>query len=232
MPRSTRPIRLVLTVIALLAATALAPAAAGAAPNQGTGGSDSDYCSVLRDRLQRYHDIAADTRQPARVRDFYRGRAAYVLYVARNAGCSWASPAAVVSGATAPQSAATASRLARFERLTLPRRTARAATHRRAATGTGRPPVTQPATVAAVKAHPTGNAKDDAYCAAVSRLIDEAHAEGDNAALNGDQASADAWYELADTYIDRATQNGCRFVFAITAGRGAHRTIPSATALR
>lgn len=220
--------RLVLAVLALaLAATAVTPAVSGAQPNQGGGSGDSDYCKTLRDRLQRYHDIATDTAQPKGVRDFYRARANVLLMTARKAGCTWAARVSAGAGvATAPpETAATTRQRARFDRLAAPRRGFARGAQRRAAGGTTQAPPSQPS-VAAIKAHPTGNSQQDEYCAAVGQLIDEAEREGDNAALRGDEASADAWYDLADEFIDRATQNGCRFTLALTAQRGTRQLRP------
>lgn len=224
-----RTTRIALAVLALvLAVTAVAPALSSAAQNQGGGTSTSDYCSTLLSRLKRYHDIATNPREPKAVRDFYQARAEVLLITARNAGCSWA-PAALagttisadtsgaLSAARAPGScdAGCRQKRSRFAGLS-PARGFRPVALRRAAAPGGGTSVPQPQNaVSALKAHPTGNRQQDEYCSAVAKLIADADAEGDAALIRGDQAEADAWYALADYFLDQSTQNGCRFVFAL-----------------
>ncbi len=226
--RITRIALAVLTLV--LAVTAVSPAISSAAQNQGGGTGNSDYCSTLLSRLKRYHDIATDPREPKAVRDFYKARAEVLLITARDAGCSWA-PAALagttisadttraLSAAPAPGAcdAGCRQKRTRFTRLS-PARGSRPVALRRAAAPGGGTSVPQPqSTVSALKAHPTGNTQQDEYCSGVAKLIAEAEAEGDAALLRGDRAEADAWYALADYFLDQSTQNGCRFVFALKA---------------
>lgn len=238
-PVLARLSRLALAVLAIgLAGTAIAPAASHAAPNNGGGpsSSDSEFCKTLFDRLKRFNDLANDPTQPKNVREFYKGRAVNVLDRARRAGCSWAALQIQAPTTVSGDAAATAAAAARakkrtvFDRLTTTRTQQKRSSKRRL-TGGGTPVPTSTTTVSALKATTTGNQQQDQYCAGVAKLIDEAQAEGDRALLNGDQASADAWYDLADEFIDRATQNGCRFVFALHAGANLERA-PSSVASR
>lgn len=234
-PSLSRLARTALAVVVLaFAAAAASPAISHAAPNQGGGpsSSDSDVCNTLFQRLKRYNDIATNPNEPKAVRDFYRARANSLLITARRAGCSWAPiQSAPVTTATTPAAdathRATKRQRTRFDRLSAPVLGAQRSTQRRAAGTTGGTRVPTTATVAAVKAHPTGNQQQDAYCSAVAQLIDEAEREGDNALARGDDASANAWYDLADEFIDRATQNGCRFVIALKAHRGLRPVAPA-----
>lgn len=236
----TRFTRLALALLAIgLAGTAIAPSASHAAANNGGGpsSSDSEFCKTLFDRLKRFNDLANDASQPKAVRQYYKGRAVNVLDRARRAGCGWAAiqgqAVTTVSqpGDAAATEAARKTRRATFDRLTTARGRQQRSGKRRAA-GVGTPvPTTTKTTVSELKATTTGNQQQDEYCAGVAKLVAEAEAEGDRAVLNGDQASADAWYDLADYFIDQATQNGCRFVFALTAQVNLERT-PGAVATR
>lgn len=233
-PTITRLTRLALALVALtLAVTAIAPATSGAATNQGGGTGNSEFCKTLRDRLKRYHDIATNPNEPPAVRDFYRVRADVVLTTARQIGCSWATAAVVgtsvpqagvvlaPSGAPVPGACDASCRRqrARFGQLTPPLRRPVTRTLRRAVGSGATGSTPQPQTTAtAVKAHPSGNPQQDDYCSSVAKLITEAQNEADQAVLRGDQASADAWYDLADYFIDEASQRGCRFVFLLKAG--------------
>lgn len=235
----TRVTRLALAVLVIaITATAISPAVSSAAPNNGGGpsSSDSEFCKTLFDRLKRYNDLANDASQPKNVREYYKGRAFNVLDRARRAGCSWAAiqgqALTTVSqpGDAAATEAARKTRRAAFDRLTTARgRQQRSGKRRAAGVGT-RVPTTQ-TTVSAIKATSTGNQQQDEYCAGVAKLVADAEAEGDRAVINGDQAGADAWYDLADYFIDQATQNGCRFVFARFATPNLERA-PNAVATR
>jgi hypothetical protein len=217
---------LIAAVVALAAATA-SPAVAGAQPNTGSGGSDSSYCQTLRERIQRYNDLAHDMSLPQSVRAFYATRAQITLIHAREANCGWA--AIQAGGGTAGEAtpAGPATRAAG----TAPSNTART-TRRRAAfrtlnrrlrvrasrTTTGMPSGGNvPSGVAFIKANPTGNPSQDDYCRKAADLIADAERQGDQATADNHPQDADAWYELADYMIDVATQNGCRFVFGIKA---------------
>lgn len=235
----TRFTRLALALLAIgFAGTAIAPAASHAAPNNGGGpsSSDSELCKTLHDRLKRYNDLANDASQPKNVRAYYKGRAFNVLDRARRAGCSWAAiqgqaltPVSQPGDAAATE-AARKTRRATFDRLTTARGKQQRSGKRRAA-GAGTPVPTTQTTVSEIKATTTGNQQQDEYCAGVAKLVADAEAEGDRAVINGDQAGADAWYDLADYFIDQATQNGCRFVFARFAMPNLERA-PSAVADR
>ncbi len=237
----TRFTRLALAILAIgLAGTAIAPAASHAAANNGGGpsSSDSEFCKTLFDRLKRYNDLANDASQSKKVREYYKGRAINVLDRARRAGCSWAAiqgqAVTTVSqpGDAAATEAARKTRRATFDRLTTARGKQKRSSKRRAAgAGAGTPVPTTQTTVSELKATSTGNQQQDEYCAGVAKLVEEAESEGDRAVINGDQAGADAWYDLADYFIDQATQNGCRFVFARFAMPNLERA-PSAVADR
>ena len=69
------------------------------------------------------------------------------------------------------------------------------------------------ATIASIKAHPTGDQQHDEYCRGVAALIDEAVEQGDAAWASGDTQGAAEWWALAEYYLERATRNGCRFTF-------------------
>lgn len=220
----TRLTRIGLTVLALaIAATAISPALSSAAPNTATGPSsgDSEFCTTLLDRLKRFNDLANDPREPKKVRDFYRARASNVLHRARQAGCGWAALQGQAPPTVSPPGDTVATGITgartRFDRLTTKRAQGTQSAKRRAVTGGGTRVPPSRAAVAALKATTTGNQQQDDYCAGVAKLIDDAEHQGDLAVLNGDQASADAWYDLAEEFIDRATQNGCRFVFGLVA---------------
>ncbi|MGK2936954.1 MAG: hypothetical protein ACSLFR_03990 [Solirubrobacteraceae bacterium] len=237
-PVITRFTRLALAVLAIgLAGTAIAPAASHAAANNGGGptSSDSEFCKTLFDRLKRFNDLANDASQPKNVREFYKARAVNVLDRARRAGCGWAAlqsqapTTAAVRGDAAATAAARTRKRTAFDRLTTARTQQKRSSKRRLTGGGTRVP-SSTTTVAELKATTTGNQQQDEYCAGVAKLIEDAQAEGDRAMLNNDQASADAWYDLADYFIDQSTQNGCRFVFALVAQTNLERaSTPVAT---
>jgi hypothetical protein len=222
--------RRILTTAVLIAATV--PSVALAQPNSGGGpsGGDSDYCQTLKDRAQRYNDIAGDTRQPVRVRAFYKGQARVAIIKAREAGCAWASPPAIVAadrtGVQPASTRATSRSRSSFSRLNrryrafhqrMRRQGGSSSTSFRIAAG---PTTTTPADaprVVFVKATTTGNTKQDDYCSKAADMITDALDSGDDASHSGDQAGYEAWYDLADHMIDVSTANGCRFT-AITHG--------------
>ena len=222
--------RRILATAVLIAATV--PSVALAQPNSGGGpsGGDSDYCQTLKDRAQRYNDIAGDTRQPVRVRAFYKGQARIAIIKAREAGCSWASaPAIVAADRTGVQPASTAAtsrsrssfsrlnrRYRKFHQRLRRQRGASSTSFRIAAGPTTTTPTAVPKAVF-VKATTTGNDKQDDYCSKAADMITDAMDSGDAASSNGDQVGYEAWYDLADHMIDVATANGCRFT-AITHG--------------
>lgn len=211
-----RAIRLTATALALLlAATSLSPAVSGAQPNQGGGTDNADYCQTMLERIGRYHKIADDPSQPQAVRDFYRARAAATLLRAQLAGCDYTS-AAVRGDVVAPGTFKGASaRRAKAQRRAFGRLRPTTRSAKRTTSGGGSHTPHTAAAIAEIKANPSGSPKQDQYCADVAKLIDEAEAEAeaDRALLDGDAASAAAWYDLADYFLDQATQNGCRFVF-------------------
>ncbi|MBJ7330594.1 MAG: hypothetical protein JHC95_11910 [Solirubrobacteraceae bacterium] len=189
----TRPVRLMLAVLAIAMAAAAVPAVSGAAQNTGSGpAGNSELCNTLRDRMQRYHDISTDPTQPKNVRDFYKYRARNTLDRARAAGCGWAAVQA-----------------------------------KQQTTGGGRVPQAT-VSVSAIKATTTGNQQQDEYCAGVAKLIQDAWDQGDRQIGLGNDAEAQAWYDLAEDFIDRATQNGCRFTALM---KSRHLRVPAATAL-
>lgn len=222
--RFTSITRIVLAVLAAaIAVTAISPAVSTAAQNNGGGpsSSDSELCNRLYDRLKRYNDMANDPSEPKNVREFYKGRAANTLDRARLAGCRWATMQAA-KAETTPTTPADAvatritSKRAKYDRLVTARRASTRSAKRRATAG-GTQLSTSQSTVSAIKPTTTGNQQQDDYCAGVAKLVADAETQGNQALLNGDQASADAWYDLADEFVDRATQNGCRFVFGLVA---------------
>jgi|SRR5215216_2980322 len=73
---------------------------------------------------------------------------------------------------------------------------------------------------AQVKSNPTGNSELDSICQQMAGLINHANTQGDLATIDGDDESAQAWYDLADDMIRRGTAAGCRF-------SGAHRHRPA-----
>lgn len=223
-------------LVAATAATAL-PAAASAAPNTGTSsGSDSSYCQTLLERTKRYNDLAHDPRQSQAVRDFYASRAAVTLLHAQQAGCGWATrqavraPSATTTATATTRAAGTAP--ARTTRTTRRRATFRALNRSFRTGATGGTIGRVPSGVAYIKAAPSGNPSQDDYCRKVADLIADADKQGDVASINGNQESADAWYELADYMTDVATQNGCRFVLGIKASTLKEYQAPSAVAAR
>lgn len=217
-------IRTTLTVLAVaIAATAISPAISSAAPNTGAGpaAGDSELCTTLLDRLKRFNDLANDPREPKKVRDFYKARASSVLLRAQQAGCGWAAIQGQVPPTVSQPDVVIAPGVAgarlRFEQLTTTR-TKRAKSSKRRAGGGGSTHVPSPqSTATALKATTTGNQQHDDYCAGVAKLINEAEAEGDRQLGLGNDAEAQAWWDLAEEFIDRATQNGCRFTLALRA---------------
>lgn len=230
--------RTTLTVLAVaIAATALSPAASNAASNTGAGpaGSNSEFCSTLLDRLQRFHDIANDPREPKSVRDFYKARAASVLVRAQQAGCGWAAIQGQPPTASQPGDVIApglTSARATFDRLTATRGKRVRSGKRRAGTGGGvRVPSAQ-TTTTELKPTTTGNQQQDEYCAGAAKLIAEAQAEGDRQLSLGNEAEAEAWWDLAEDFVDRATQNGCRFTLALRAQAQLERVKTPAAARR
>lgn len=202
-----------------IAIGASVPAVAPAAPNQGGGTTgDSAYCKGLRDRAQRFNDIAQDARQPKRVRDFYYNRARVVIEVARHAGCAWATVQAVQGS---PQSGSTSTRTTvagparRTARTTRTRQSFTAIEQRHRAKRTVSRDlvkrVGKGSTTFRVSATTTGDPKQDSYCSGVAELVTDAELQGDTALGNGQDESAAEWYGLSEYMIDVASRNGCRF---------------------
>jgi hypothetical protein len=212
-------------VLAAVAATA-APSAAIAADNGSTGTGDSDICQTLLDRVKRYHAISKDKSESQAVRNYYAAQAQLALFQAKRNNCSWVAisaghlPAAVGGLAIAdqvltPKAPAAAVRVkGTFDRLDRARKARRSA---RIAGGAGGTRPTAGATVSATKANPTGNPSQDEYCSKAAELIDEAYDAGDAAYGSGDEAGGDAWYDLANEFVARATANGCRFTISLRA---------------
>ena len=65
---------------------------------------------------------------------------------------------------------------------------------------------------AQIKSNPTGNSELDGICARIAGLINYANSQGDLAMIDGDDAAAQAWYDLADDMIRRGTNVGCKLV--------------------
>lgn len=200
-----------------LAIGAGSPAVASAAPNQGGGtSSDSAYCKGLRDRAQRFNDIAQDTSQPKSVRAFYRNRAMVVLDAARRAGCGWATFQAAQSGPTERAERTGTGPATRTARTTKTRQSFTTVEKRRKARrlvgkGTVKPSGGAGVVYAKVSAAQTNDPKLNSYCNAVADLINDAEAQGDHAAGNGDSSGAQEWWDLSEHMIDVSTGNGCRF---------------------
>jgi hypothetical protein len=206
--------------LALGGATAM-PSPSVAAPNNGSGATESDVCKSLLDRLKRYHTIATNRHETQAVRDYYAAQARLTLEQGRLKKCQWAARALVVGQGTMGVNAAVAgvatTRVAvsakrTSKRLSGVQRARRAAMLAGGQTDT-RPEA--PATIAAIKAQPTGNPQQDEYCSKVADLIEDAYRQGDQAFASGDDEGGQAWYDLAGEFTDRATQNGCRFTFLI-----------------
>ncbi len=217
-------IRTTLTVLAVaIAATAISPAVSSAAPNTGAGpaAGESEFCSTLLDRLKRFNDLANDPREPKKVRDFYKARASSVLLRAQQAGCGWAA----IQGQAPPTVSQPGDVIApglvgartTFDRLSASRGKRTQSSKRRAGNGGSTRVPSSQSTATALKATTTGNQQHDDYCAGVAKLINEAEAEGDRQLGLGNDAEAQAWWDLAEEFIDRATQNGCRFTLALRA---------------
>jgi hypothetical protein len=168
-----RRMLLIIGAAVAIAAAAL-PAASHAAPPKGGSGGDSSYCDTLLARIKLYDSIAKDKSEPARVRAFYKARAAALVVQGQAEGCSWAPKALRGGGKTGVPGAG--------------------------------------ATIASLKAQPTGDKQHDEYCREVGKLIEQAEREGDAASLSGDEQGAAEWYALAEYFIERATRNGCRFI--------------------
>lgn len=104
--KSFRRMLLLFGAAVALAAAAL-PSASYAAPPTGGGGGDSSYCDTLLARIKLYDSIAKDRRQPAKVRAFYKARAAALVAQGQSEGCSWAPKALKGGGKTGVPGAGT-----------------------------------------------------------------------------------------------------------------------------
>ena len=233
---STQTFRRTLAALAAVASLAAAPTAALAADNgSGPTSDNSEICNKLLDRMKRYHAISKDRSQPKAVRDYYASQAEIALIRAKDHGCSFVAinaghgPGVVGANevtdlvATPVAPAASVKVKAKFDRLQSARSARRSA---RIAGGSTTGTVPKAGVkLASIKASPTGNQNQDAYCAEAAKLIDEAFSEGDAAFASGDHEGAQAWWDLAYDFIDRATQNGCRFTAGIRGKLGAVRIV-------
>ena len=64
---------------------------------------------------------------------------------------------------------------------------------------------------APISTNPTGNSRLDDLCRRAADLINQANTEGDLALIHGDDAGAQAWYDLADEMLSRSKGWGCNF---------------------
>jgi hypothetical protein len=92
-----RRMLLIIGAAVALAAAAL-PSASYAAPPKGGSGGDSSYCDTLLARIKLYDSIAKDRSEPARVRAFYKARAAALVAQGQSEGCSWAPRSRSIKG--------------------------------------------------------------------------------------------------------------------------------------
>jgi hypothetical protein len=221
--RSASLVLVAALTFALAGSTAM-PSTSHAAQNTGGGTSSSDICTTLLNRLKRFHDISKNPNESKAVRDFYAAQAQIALLDGKRNGCSWASQAlvsgqgTVVAGNVATATLASTpaglrSAKGTFKRLGVQLKSGRVARLAGGQSGTPHPPTTT--TAVALTSQPTGNPQQDDYCSKVADLINDAYRQGDLALINGDDEGAQAWYDLAAEFIDRSTQNGCRFTMNI-----------------
>jgi hypothetical protein len=204
---------LVATLALALGGASAMPSPSVAVPNNGGGTSESDVCNSLLERLKRYHTISKNRNETKAVREFYAAQAQLTLLQGKRNNCQWAAQALVSGQGTVAVDAVDGITATRASK----RFTRRAA--RLAGDQTGPRPETT-ATLAKIKAQPTGDSQQDEYCRGVADLIDDAYSQGDQAFISGDEEGAQAWYDLAAEFTDRATQNGCRFTLAVRRAHG------------